>query len=222
VILSYAERQAHWDWCREYIDRECIYRVDEDHPPIPGKAPGVNYVWHFYTRRATFNPEFARRLGLLFWDHFLPVYLQQPFQVAACVPSGSPIGCAIQAAATKCGVPLNLFFVRREAKYGTDSWFDGRVLPRLPVLLVDDAAASTPYLMWASARVRVKLRLPLHRNYFTLINKVGRGFSKNSQHTESLLDEQLISLFTVNNFCQNVETFKIKYGCKPQWSGLVK
>ncbi len=220
MILSYAERQAHWDWCREYVDRECIYRVDDSHPPIPGKAGGT-YVWQFYLRRATFDPDFARRLGLLFWDHFLPVYLQQPFQVAACEPSGPPIGCAIQAAATKLGIPLNLFLVRREPKFGTDNWFDGRVL-QLPVLIVDDIAASSPFLLNASVRIQVKLNLPLHRNYFTIVNKVGRGLSKSAQHTDVYLDGQLIALYTMNNFCHNVEQFRDRYGSEPKWSGAVK
>lgn len=220
MLLSYAERQLHWSWCREYIDRECIYRVDKDHPPIPGKAGGT-YVWQFYLRRATFNPEFAHKLGLLFWDHFLPVYLQQPFQVAACEPSGPPIGSAIQATATKIGVPLNLFLVRREPKFGTDSWFDGQAL-RLPVLIVDDVAASSPFMLNASARIQAKLGLPLHYNYFAIVDKVGRGFGKNAQHTESYLDGQLISLFTMNNFCRDVGQFRDRYGEGPRWTGIVK
>jgi hypothetical protein len=28
TILTYAERQRLWNWCREFIDREAIYRVD--------------------------------------------------------------------------------------------------------------------------------------------------------------------------------------------------
>jgi hypothetical protein len=40
VILTYDQRQAHWNWCREFIDREAIYRVDDTHPEIPGKAGG--------------------------------------------------------------------------------------------------------------------------------------------------------------------------------------
>ena len=40
TILTYAERQKYWNWCRGYIDREAIYRVDETHPEIPGKAGG--------------------------------------------------------------------------------------------------------------------------------------------------------------------------------------
>lgn len=223
MILTYAERQQHWDWCREYIDREVIYRVDDNHPPLPGKLRGHIYSWQLYLRRATYNPEFARRIGLLFWDHFLPVYRQQSFQIAACEPSGPPIGSAIQAEATRLGIPLNLFIVRREHKsFGTDNWFDGRVLPELPVLIVDDIAASAPYMANASVRIQVKLRLPLYRNYFTIVNKVGRGFPKQSQHTEIYLDSQLIALFTMNNFCRDVEQFRNRYGEEPQWSGIVK
>jgi hypothetical protein len=86
TILGYATRQAHWEWCREYIDRQCIWRTDSDNPPIPSKAPGGTYVWQFYLRRATFNSEFARRIGLLFWDRFLPIFNQRPFQIGACQP----------------------------------------------------------------------------------------------------------------------------------------
>lgn len=223
MILSYVERQQHWEWCREYIDRECVYRTDAEHPPIPSKKPGGTYSWQFYLRRATFNPEFARRIGLLFWDHFLPVYQQQPFQVCACDPSGPPIGSAIQAQATRLGVALNLFLVRREPKsIGTDNFFDGKVLPDLPVLIVDDVAASSPFILRASARIQAKLGLALHRNYFTLINKVGYGFSKEAQHTENLLDNELVSLFVMNNFAKTVTAYNERYGKAPAWTGVVK
>jgi hypothetical protein len=106
--------------------------------PKPGKAGGL-YVWQGYLRRATYNPHFARALGLLFWDHFLPVYWQQPFQVCACEPSGPPIGAVIQTVAALLKVPLNVFHARRAPKqFGVDNWFDGRVLPNLPLLLVDE------------------------------------------------------------------------------------
>jgi hypothetical protein len=29
VILTYDKRQAYWNWCREFIDREAIYRADD-------------------------------------------------------------------------------------------------------------------------------------------------------------------------------------------------
>lgn len=223
AILSYEERRRHRAWCREYIDREVIYRVDQDHPEIPSKWPGGTYHWQFYSRRATFNPHFARRLGLLFWDHFLPIYQQQPFQVCACAPSGPPIGSAIVAVATLIKVPVNLFVVRREAKkFGIDNWFDGRVLPKLPVLMVDDAAASANHLAIGAARVQQKLRLPLHRNYFVIVNKVGRHVPKGAQHTENYLDNELVALFTLNNFCLTAENFTGIYGHKPKWTGLVR
>jgi hypothetical protein len=37
TILTYAERQRYWNWCREFIDREAIYRADDTHP-----ATGAN------------------------------------------------------------------------------------------------------------------------------------------------------------------------------------
>lgn len=221
MLVTYAERQAHWEWCREYIDRECIYRADEKHPPIPSIVPGERYVWQMYLRRATFHPDFAYKLGVLFWDHFLPVYEQQRFQIAACIPSGPPIGMAISSLAHILHLPpLTVFVVRREAKsYGTDNWFEGWVDPDLPVMLVDDAAASTNHMVLASARIQLRLKLPLHRNYFAVVNKVGAGFGKEYQHTENYLDNELVTLFTMNNFAKTAAEYREAYGCNPEWTG---
>jgi hypothetical protein len=225
-ILSYAQRQKYWEECRELIDREALYRAGPregggEHPRLDGKAGGKT-IWQFYLRRAMYNPDFAHRIGLLFWDHFAPVFLQQPFQVCACHPSGVPIGMAIQDAATQLKIPLNLFLVRRQAKhFGIDNWFDGQV-NKLPVLMVDDLAASAPFLRVGSARVQAKLNLPLHRNYFVIIHKVGRSFLKKNQHTENMLDNELVALYTVNNIAKTAEEFKIRYNRLPRLSGLVK
>lgn len=221
-ILTYEQRQKHWHWCREYIDREAIYRADENHPVIPSKFPGGTYHWQFYLRRATFNPHFSHRLGLLFWDHFFPIYEQKPFQICACTPSGPPIGLTIVAVGRRLGVSVNLIVARREPKaFGIDNWFDGRPT-REPVLMVDDAAASAPYLLQASGRVQHKFGLELHKNYFTIMNKVGRNVIKDAQHTESYLNNELVALFTLNNFCLTSKEFKQMYGHEPRWSGLVK
>lgn len=223
ALVSYEERQQHWEWCRKLIDDEAIYRADDKHPPIPSKAnPDSNYIWQFYLRRATYNPDFAYKLGVLFWDHFLPVYQQQPFQVCACNPSGPPIGMAIVAIARYANVPINLFVVRREPKkFGFQNWFEGQVT-KLPVLIVDDVASSTEYMREAAARVKVKLGLPLHRNYFAIVNKVGRNVAKAAQHTENLLDNELVSLFTLNNFCKTVREYKDRYGRAPEWTGVAR
>ena len=115
-----------------------------------------------------------------------------------------------------------MFQARREPKsFGLDNWFNGKVLPEVPVLMVEDIAASAPFLLRASVRVQQKLKLPLHRNYFTIVNKVGPGFRKENQHTENYLDGQLIALFTFNNFAKNAEDFAWKYGRKQNWTGMV-
>ncbi len=92
----------------------------------------------------------------------------------------------------------------------------------MPVLMVDDLAASAPFLLLAAARVQHKLRLPLHYLCFTIVNKVGRGFNKTNQHTENLLNNELVSLFTVNNFCRSVEQFRERYGEQPKWKGVLR
>jgi hypothetical protein len=169
------------------------------------------------------NPHFSARLGALFWDRFLGEYRRQPFQICACEPSGPPIAAAISAYALKLGIELKIFGARREPKsFGIDNWFDGHVARDLPVLLVDDAAASAIHLGCAAIRVQQKLRLQLHQNYFAIVNKVGRAFAKQFQHTENYLDNELVALFTVNNFCQNVDSYLERYGQLPKWTGLVK
>lgn len=223
MILAYDQRQALWEWCRGFLDREAYYRVDDTHPPIPGKAPGSTYSWQGYTRRATYNPHFANAIGLLFWDHFLPTFKDRPFQLCACEPSGSPIGMAIAAVGRRLGLKVNVFLARREAKsFGFGNWFDGHVLPGVPVLIVDDTAASAPFMGHAAARIQQRLGLPLHRNYFTILNKVGRGFDKKSQHTENYLDGELVALFTMNNVCKRADEYKERYGNLPKWTGLVR
>jgi hypothetical protein len=48
MILAYAKRQELWEWCRDFIDREAIYRVDDTHPQLVGKNPKGNYTFQFY------------------------------------------------------------------------------------------------------------------------------------------------------------------------------
>ena len=220
MILTYAQRQAYWNWCRDFIDREVIYRADDTHPEIPGKAGGT-YVWQFYLRRATFNPQFAHAIGALFWDQFAARYAQQPFQICAPEPSAPPIAAAIAATASDLNIPLNVFQARREPKsFGFDNWFDGKA-NKLPVLMVEDVAASAPFMLHAALRVQQKLKLPLYHQYFALVNKVGRGVAKNAQHTENLLSGQLVALFNLNNFHKRAVEYREHYGAPPKWSGLV-
>jgi hypothetical protein len=120
------------------------------------------------------------------------------------------------------GITVNAFLARREPKFGTDSWFDGHILPGVPVVMVDDIAASAPFLLLAAARIRHKLKLPLHYNYFAVVNKVGRGAKKVNQHTENYLNNQLISLFNLNNFRLTLEDYRAEYGEEPMWTGIVR
>lgn len=218
--MTYEERAEMLEWCRVFIDKECMYRIDENHPPIPSKAGGITHGWQLYMRRATMDAEFSARIGLLFWDRFQVEFERQPFQICSCLPSGPPIGMAIQAAATKLGITINHMMVRREPKTGLDNWLDGVAL-KMPIMLMDDVAASTNHIRLASARVQMKLHLPLHTHYFAIINKVGARMNKNSSHTENYINGELVTLFTMDSFCGTSAQFKVRYGCAPKWTGYV-
>ena len=126
MILTHAQRQAHWNWCREFIDREVIYRADDTHPEIPGKAGGT-YVWQFYLRRATFNPNSpTHRLAVL--GSVRSRLPQQPFQVCASEPSAPPIAAAIRPRHRPEDPAQRVPCPPREPKsFGFDNWFDGKV-----------------------------------------------------------------------------------------------
>jgi hypothetical protein len=122
------------------------------------------------------------------------------------------------------GLRVNCFLARRETKVGVANWFDGVVEPNLPVVLVDDVAASAPYLLHSAARIVSKLGARLHHKYFTILDKTGAGVEKNSQHTENYLSGQLISLFNLNNFNLGAAKYRAARGTGPgtTWSGLVR
>ena len=48
-ILTYDKRQAYWNWCREFIDREAIYRAD-DTGSACGCAPRLRGGWREWVR----------------------------------------------------------------------------------------------------------------------------------------------------------------------------
>ena len=223
MILTYDQRQQFWEWCREFIDREAIYRVDDTHPMLPGKNPKGKLYFPVLSAPRHLQPTFCPCAR--------PAVLG-PLRRAASTSTRSRFARPSRPARRSAppsrqrrqvlGIPVNVFQARREPKgFGLDNWFNGRVLPGLPVLMVEDIAASAPFLLRAAIRVQQKLKLPLHRNYFTIVNKVGLGFKKENQHTENYLDGELVALFTFNNFCKHAEEFAWKHGHKQNWTGIV-
>jgi hypothetical protein len=155
--LTYAKRQ-NLMFCRDAIDREVIYRADDTHPEI--RQGTGEHVCLASTSARDLQSPLCPCLGLLFWE--FPAGLSASSIPDMCLPSVRSTDCrCIQAAA-----PVNVFYARREPKaFGFDNWFDGRVLPDMPVLMVDDIAASAPHRS-KLRRVRQKpaVALPiLHR-----------------------------------------------------------
>jgi hypothetical protein len=50
------------DWCRAFIDHNCIFRSPPGKMLLTRKAGGLN-SWQFYLPIATLNPEFMARIG---------------------------------------------------------------------------------------------------------------------------------------------------------------
>ena len=84
IAALQADKAAHWEWCREYIDHHCILRS----PPGTQLMSSINkpnpQVWSFCMQIGTLNPEFGHRIGTLFWDRFLVNYQRNPFQLCGC------------------------------------------------------------------------------------------------------------------------------------------
>jgi len=136
------DRAATLEWCRAYLDHQCVFRS----PPGPAlltSYAGSKARWQLYMPVATLDQEFMRRICLLFWDKYLPIYRKRQFQLCAIESGGVPIVCMLQAAAFVSGVTVNAFEVKKAAKtYGLLNWLEGIVHKDVPVVLVDDVVGA--------------------------------------------------------------------------------
>lgn len=137
-----AERAAHLEWCRSYLDHHCIFRSR------PGATLLTSYRggrarWQLYMPVATFDQEFLRRIALLFWHRYLADYKRRPFQLCGCESGGVQLVCSLQAAAYALGLVVNAFEIKKEQKtYGLKNWLEGVVIKDMPVLLIDDVVGA--------------------------------------------------------------------------------
>jgi hypothetical protein len=75
----------------------------------------------------------------LFWERYLPLFKQRPFQLCGIVSGGVPVVCALRDFAYQRGLTVNTFESKQAQKtYGLANWLEGVVLKDLSVLLVDD------------------------------------------------------------------------------------
>lgn len=177
-----------------FINDNCIYRVKPGNLPMKGKAIGATYTWQFYLRKALYNQQFAKSLGHLFWELFIEDFKKKPFQICGCETAGTPITCAIQHSTNE---NINIFVIRKEQKkYGLLNWVEGTIEKDLPILLVDDLAASQITLRMNEQLLKTN-GYEIYDKYFALVDKRGRI---EGAHIENLLEKELVSIFTSDDF----------------------
>lgn len=167
--MNDAERDAHWQWCRTFIDHNCIFRSPPGRPLLVSPWGGLS-MWQFYMQAALLNGEFAYRVALLFWDRFGADYSRRPFQICGCESGGVALISALQSMAYNYGVAVNVFMIKQAAKtYGLKNWLEGTALEKLPVMMADDIIAHKRTLTEQSQRI-AEFGLELYPEAFAVVS----------------------------------------------------
>lgn len=125
------------EWCRRFIDDHCVFRSPPGELIITSPDYSVN-AWQFYMPIACLNPEFAERVGRLFWQGYGA--RDEAFQLCGCESGGSLLVSVLQGTAPFAAPG---FMVKKAAKtYGLKNWIEGVADPALPVLLIEDVVGS--------------------------------------------------------------------------------
>lgn len=204
------------DWCRNHIEHFCIFRSPVGQPLLTSAESGRN-SWQFYFPIATLDQQFCACLGLLFWAQHLEQFRQRPFQLAACESGGTPVACALQAAAYASGIAVNVIeSKKREKSYGLRNWLEG-VVTDAPVLLVDDVVGGKRTITAHAKRLRS----------FGL-EVIGAFCVASCKHKLPLTIEldtdctiPVTALFGPDDFTRSYEVYTRKYRRPPQFKGTV-
>ena len=207
------DRAAHLEWCRAFIDHNCVLRSPPgEHLIIAGNTCNS---WQFYLPVATLDQEFGHRIGLLFWDRFTENYLRSPFQLCACESGGVPVACALQAAAPGFGV--NVIEIKKQAKtFGIGNWLEGIVPKDLPVLLIDDVVGKRRTLTEQAKRL-VEFGLTLYSPAWAIASCKDKP-----PLTIDGLGLGIETLFGPDDFSHQWGRYVAKYRKQPQFQGSLR
>lgn len=209
--------KEHLEWCRTFIDKECILRCPTDKKLLIGPDGSLN-SWQFYLPIGTLNQEFSYRIGLLFWDYFAEKYKKQPFQICGCESGGVPLITTFLSVAWALGIEVNGFMVKKEAKkYGLKNWYEGTVLEDLPVLMIDDVTASKKTLTDQATRLHND-GLKLYNEAFCIVS-CKRPLPLKFNVADQTID--IVILFGPEQFVKTESRFKIRYGHSSCFRGTI-
>ena len=123
-----------YEYLRNEIEHNAVYRVEPNGKKLPGKAPNSTYSWQIYLRRCMFDPKFVFTAAELLVSK-LPRGLD--VQIGACEDAGVTLGLAVATI-----MSTTMISIKKSRKvYGLLNFTEGRVTGK-PILLVDDVAGS--------------------------------------------------------------------------------
>ena len=193
------------EWCRVFIDHNCIYRSPPGEHLLPSKN-GCN-AWQFYLPIALLNPKFAWKIGNLFWEKFTDEYLKNPFQICGCESGGSLLASVFQFAGWRRDQRVGAFMIKKAAKtYGLKNWIEGVALHEVPVLLVDDVVGSGKTI----------------KTQWKRLNDFGFkicGFWAVAGVKNAVADVE--PLFNSAEFVRFLPEYRAKYGIDPEFRGTI-
>lgn len=146
MILKDDEYNELWEWCRSYIDKNCIWRANKHLLRVPGKEKDTWDTSQFYLKRGLFCPDFSSAISQLMLHRIGIEYGSYEFQIAGVETGSTPLLISIPLIAKVYGLDINAFSIRKSQRaYGLYEHLEGQTNDK-PVLLLDDLCLSTQSL----------------------------------------------------------------------------
>ena len=143
MILKEDEYEELWQWCRDYIDTNCIWRANKHLTKVPGKQKNTWDTYQFYLKRGLFNADFLSAISQLMLHKIGEEYGSYNFQLAGVETGSTSLLVSIPLIAKVYGLDINAFSIRKsQREYGLYNYLEGLTNDK-PVLLIDDLCAST-------------------------------------------------------------------------------
>lgn len=214
------DRAATLEWCRAYLDHRCIFRS----PPGPALLTafaGGRSRWQLYMPVATLDQEFMKRICVLFWDKYLPLYRKRQFQLCGVESGGVPLVSMLQASAYVSGVAVNAFEIKKAQKtYGLKNWLEGVVQPDRPVLLVDDVTGAGLTLRTNAVRLR-SFGLEVQGAWAVIAGNPGFPPPRKIKIGENVTAD-VDTLLGPYDLAWTHEAYVQKYGKPPEFHGVMR
>lgn len=216
MILQDDAKQYMMNWLREYINENCLVRINPAKEKLlPGRKKGDEYGSQYYMRRGLFNAKFLNYVGILFWDMFYEEYIKEPFQISGLETGATPIIIGLTMSARAFDLDVKSFSIRKERKtYGLLNRMEGIVDPDLPVLLVDDLCNSKES-MWVAKKYCEEENIKIYKSAFVILNKIHRQEWNDTNpelHTKDKYlgrDIEIKNLFYADDFDASFKRYQI-------------